>query len=195
MKNLEEKFWLWFLENQNHMYANIDNTSSQKEIFDSLNAQLNAIDENLTFEFSPIHENGVREFSISADGMKESFPKVRRLIALSPNLENWKFNAFRQRMPNDDYILDYDRYRIGYDDIFYRYSTSNNELGIELNIRDYDETGKMQDAVYILLDGLLGEYDVTMNIDWIDWKKLDEKQKENLSKFIDLRKLVDTHKK
>ncbi|WP_099766824.1 hypothetical protein [Chryseobacterium sp. 52] len=87
------------------MYANIENKSFQQEIFDSRKTKLNAIDENLIFEFSPIHENGVREFSISADGMTESFANVRKLIKLSPNLENWKFNAFRQRVPNDNYIV------------------------------------------------------------------------------------------
>ncbi|WP_330745916.1 hypothetical protein [Chryseobacterium sp. CP-77] len=195
MKNLEEKFWLWFSENHGHIYSNIGDTSFQKEIFESINVQLNKIDENLTFEFSPIRENGVREFSISADGMEESFPNVRKLIKLSPNLENWKFNAFRQRMPNDNYVINYDGYTIGYDDIYYRYSTSNNELGIELNIRNYDESGKMQNAIYILLDGLLGEYDVTMTIDWIDWKKLDENEMKSLQKLVKLRDLVDAWKK
>lgn len=69
------------------------------------------------------------------------------------------------------------------------------ELGIELNIKGYDETGKMQNAIYILLDGLLGEYDVTMTVDWIDWKKLDENEKENLQKLIKLRDLVDAWKR
>ncbi|OCA76392.1 hypothetical protein BBI01_06790 [Chryseobacterium artocarpi] len=143
MKNLEEKFWLWSLEKQNHMYANIEIKDCQKEIFASLNAQLSAIDENLIFEFSPIHESGIREFSISADGMKESSANVRKLIMLSPDLENWKFNAFSQRIPKDNYTINYEGYNISYDDIFYRYSTSSKGPGIELNIRDYDETGKM----------------------------------------------------
>ncbi|KYH07794.1 hypothetical protein A1704_03775 [Chryseobacterium cucumeris] len=142
MKNLEEKFWFWFVDNQSLLHDNIENKSSQKWIFSSLNAQLSNIDDNLTFEFSPIRENGVREFSISADGMRGSFANVRKLIALSPDLKNWKFNAFRQRVSGDNYSVNYDGYTIGYDDIFYRYSTSNGELGIELNIRNYDETGK-----------------------------------------------------
>lgn len=91
--------------------------------------------------------------------------------------------------------LDFGKFKIGYDDIYFRYSTSNNELGIELNIRNYDESGQMQNAVYVLLDGLLGEYDVTMNIDWIEWVKLDENNAENLNKLTELRDLIDSRKK
>ena len=86
-------------------------------------------------------------------------------------------------------------YKIGYDDIFYRFSTENNQLGIELNIRNYDETGDMQNAIYLLLDSLLGEYDVTKNIDWIEWNKLNESEINNLYQITDLRELIDSRKK
>lgn len=53
----------------------------------------------------------------------------------------------------------------------------------------------MQNAIYVLLDGLLGEYDVTMNIDWIEWVKFDENNIENLDKLTELRYLIDSRKK
>lgn len=91
--------------------------------------------------------------------------------------------------------LDFGKFEIGYKDIYFRHSTSNNELGVELNIRNYDESPQMQNAIYVLLDGLLGEYDVTMNIDWIEWVKLDENNLENLNKLAELRDLIDSRKK
>ena len=193
--NPDEDFWKWFAKNEKFIYENVENKDKQEKLFDDISSRLHKIDENLVFEFSPIHENNIREFSISADGIKESFPAVENLIAKSPKIKNWQFNAFRQRVPGDDLTLDFGKFKIGYDDIYFRHSTSNNELGIELNIRNYDESAQMQNAIYVLLDGLLGEYDVTMNIDWIEWVKLDENNIENLDKLTELRYLIDSRKK
>ncbi|MCT2561811.1 hypothetical protein [Chryseobacterium herbae] len=193
-KSRQEKFWEWFSKNEKHIYENVESEKLQKQIFNDISSQLAKIDQNLVFEFSPIRKNNIREFSISADGIKESFPSVENLIKSSPKLTNWKFSAFRQRVPNDNYEIQYKEYNIGYDDIFYRYSTSNNEFGIELNIKNYDGSAGMQDAIYVLLDGLLGEYDVVMNINWIDWKKLDENESNKLHNLIELRALIDSRK-
>lgn len=193
--NPDEDFWKWFAKNEKFIYENVENKDKQEKLFDDISRRLHKIDENLVFEFSPIHKNNIREFSISADGIKESFPAVENLIAKSPKIKNWQFNAFRQRVPGDDLTLDFGKFKIGYNDIYFRHSTSNNELGIELNIRNYDESAQMQNAIYVLLDGLLGEYDVTMNIDWIEWVKLDENNIENLDKLTELRYLIDSRKK
>ncbi|WP_313578703.1 hypothetical protein [Chishuiella sp.] len=193
--NPEEDFWKWFEKNEKFIYENVENKDKQEKVFDDISSRLHKIDENLVFEFSPIHENNIREFSVSADGIKESFPAVEKLIAISPRIKNWQFNAFRQRIPRDELTLDFGKFKIGYDDIYFRHSTSNNELGVELNIRNYDESAQMQNAIYVLLDGLLGEYDVTMNIKWIEWVKLDENNVENLDKLTELRDLIDSRKK
>ncbi|WP_313385148.1 hypothetical protein [Chishuiella sp.] len=193
--NPEEDFWKWFEKNEKFIYENVENKDKQEKVFDDISSRLHKIDENLVFEFSPIHENNIREFSVSADGIKESFPAVEKLIAISPRIKNWQFNAFRQRIPGDELTLDFGKFKIGYDDIYFRHSTSNNELGVELNIRNYDESAQMQNAIYVLLDGLLGEYDVTMNIKWIEWVKLDENNVENLDKLTELRDLIDSRKK
>ena len=193
--NSEEEFWKWFAKNEKFIYENVENKDIQEKLFDNISSRLHKIDENLVFEFSPIHDNKIREFSISADGIKESFPTVEKLIAISPKIQNWQFNAFRQRVPGDNLTLDFGKFKIGYNDIYFRHSTSDNELGIELNIRNYDESAQMQSAIYVLLDGLLGEYDVTMNIDWIEWVKLDENNVENLDKITELRYLIDLRKK
>lgn len=193
--NPEEDFWKWFEKNEKFIYENVENNDQQEKLFDEISSRLHKIDKNLVFEFSPIHENKIREFSISADGLKESFPAVEKLIAISPKIKNWQLNAFRQRVPGDDWTLDFGKFKIGYNDIYFRHSISNNELGIELNIRNYDESAQMINAIYVLLDGLLGEYDVTMNIDWIEWVKLDENNVENLDKLTALRDLIDSRKK
>ena len=133
----------------------------------------------------------MREFTISAEGMKELFPIVEKLIEKAPKLKNWKFNAFRQRIPGDDFEIQYGDLKIGYSDIYYRSENDNGKLGIELNIKDYNGNGQTQNAIYILLDGLIGEYDVTTKIGWIEWVKLDKNEIKNLKPIIELRNEID----
>jgi hypothetical protein len=187
----EEKFWNWFEKNQETYYSEIENLEIREKIFNELSKKLKKINEDLVFEFSPIHENNIREFTISAEGIKNLFPVVEKLVEKAPKLKNWKFNAFRQRIPGDEFEIQYGDIKIGYSDIYYRSGDDNGKLGIELNIRNFDGKGQTQNAIYILLDGLIGEYDVTTKIGWIEWVKLNENEKENLKPIIELRKEID----
>lgn len=191
----EDKFWSWFIKNQETYYNEIENSEIQRALFNDLSAKLQSVHQDLVFEFSPIHENGTREFTISAEGIKELFPTVEKLIQQAPEIENWQFNAFRQRIPGDEFEIHFGEVNIGYSDLYFRYvDGAYGELGIELNILDYDGSTQMQNAIYILLDGLIGEYDMTMGIDWIEWVKLDEANRENLNPITNLRTLIDRKK-
>ncbi|RYM32325.1 hypothetical protein ERX46_13660 [Brumimicrobium glaciale] len=192
----EEKFWNWFSKSQQTFYHEIENLDVREEIFNDLSNELSKVHQNLVFEFSPIHENGIREFTISAEGVKELFPFVENLVDKAPEIMNWKFNAFRQRIPGDDLQIKFGDFNIGYSDIYFRYQDGKyGEIGIELNIRGFDESAQTQNAIYILLDGLMGEYDITMGLDWIEWVKLDESNIENLNPITSLRGLIDEKKK
>ena len=70
-KTKEQKFWDWFSERSNQYF---DFEKDQEKLFNELKLRLNRINEELTFEFGPISENKQREFIISADGIKKSFP-------------------------------------------------------------------------------------------------------------------------
>ncbi len=190
----EEKFWNWFTKNQETYFKEIENLEIREQIFNNLSTELKKVQNDLVFEFSPIHENGIREFTVSADGIKENFPSVTNLIEKAPEIENWQFNAFRQRIPGDEIGLNFGDFKISYDDLFFRYQEVDGELGVELNIRDYNGEGMKQNAVYILLDNLLGEYDTTVSIGWIDWEKLDESKLDEMIPIIKLRDLIDKRK-
>ncbi|TVZ60107.1 hypothetical protein NA63_2657 [Flavobacteriaceae bacterium MAR_2010_105] len=193
-KTKEEKFWDWFSKNNLTYYNEVEGIDTTKPLFRKLNRELAKVNEELTWEFSPLMDDGSRELTISADGMKEFFPVVEKLVQSAPKFSNWKINAFRQRIPGDDLKIDYGDFSISYSDIFYKYANEGEKIGIELYIRDFDGNGHKQNAIYILLDGLIGEYDTETVIDWIDWKKLDESKTDSLFKFYELRDLVDRKK-
>ncbi len=54
----EEKFWSWFSKNQKTYYSFNENLEIREELFDKLSMELEKIDSDLAFEFSPVHENG-----------------------------------------------------------------------------------------------------------------------------------------
>ena len=188
--NKKKEFWKWFTNHQQELYHFENN---QDKLFDKLSARLKSVNEHLTFEFSPIRENGTREFSISADGIKEGFPAVIDLIEKAPDLINWEFYAFRQRIPGDEIIIKFGNdIKLGYSDIFFRYGEDEEKIGIELNIKNYEP--EVKGAVFILLDGLIGEYDMETRISWIDFVALDEENIDKLHPLIYLRDLVDLSK-
>ena len=162
-------------------------------VFEKLRNKLKVINENLTFAISPIKEGELRSLVISADGMKAGFEAVLDLVKVAPDHPNWKIISFRERLNKDNLSINFGGYNIGYDDIYFRY-VNEEEFGVELNIRNYKSTGKEQNAIYILLDTLLGEYDTVTEIDWIEWVALDENNIDNLYPLIELRKLIDQKK-
>ena len=188
-KDKNEIFWEWFSKNEDKYFHFEDN--NQEQLFNELHQKLIKIDSNLVFEFGPIKSNNTRELSISADGLIESFPSVIELVKKAPKLDKWKINSFRQRIADDEIELKYDDFKISYDDIYFRYSNESNKIGIELNIRSYKETPEFINATYILLDGLIGEYDMETKIDWIERKSLDESKIDSLYKIVELRDIVD----
>jgi hypothetical protein len=188
--NPKSEFWKWFIKHQEELFHF---ESNQDSLFNQLGTKLKNVNPNLVFEFGPIR-NGMREFCISADGIKDVFPAVIDLIEKAPDLPNWEFYSFRQRVPGDSIVIKMGDVELGYDDIYFRYGEDEGgeKMGIELNIRNYDPEKKViKSAAFILLDGMIGEYDMETRISWIDFVKLDEENIEQLYPLVKLRDLVD----
>jgi hypothetical protein len=188
-KDREREFWTWFEKNKNIYYHFEDN---QEELFDQLRRKLKIIHDDLTFEFSPVHPDGTRELFISADGIKDAFLAVISLVDKAPEINEWRIVAFRQRIPGDDIEINMGGLKIGYSDIYFRYGNDDNKIGIELNIRAYDPAdNRYKNAIYVLLDGLIGEYDMETKIGWIQWVTLEGSKIDDLIPLISLREIVD----
>src|SRR5258708_6440308 len=86
----ESDFWAWFQKNEALLF---DFEKDQEKVFDSLAAALHKVHPSLTFEFAP-RQGGRREFVISADGIKDAFPKVESLYTSAPRIPRWQFIKF-----------------------------------------------------------------------------------------------------
>jgi hypothetical protein len=157
-------FWRWFQQNENTLY---DFEGDQDQVFASLAAQMHKVDPNLTFEFGP-KKNHKREFVISADGIKASFPKVESLYAAAPNLKKWTFIKFRPR--RDPYILKVGNVEVAPRDVSILIEHDGQKAGLSVFVMGFTpaQRNDFTSAAYLFLDQALGEFDVETRVGFIE---------------------------
>ncbi|HCS20493.1 MAG TPA: hypothetical protein DIW47_08020 [Bacteroidetes bacterium] len=191
-KSKYQAFWEWFEGFEEVMFNKLQGDRHDKPMFAVLDSHIREIHPELDFEFGFMP--GKIELVVSANGVKAFFPEVQKLVDAAPEFDRWEITAFKQRLNQDHFDLDYGGIKLGYDDIFFQYDDSEDQLDIQLNIRNFEDNKLYQGAVFRLLDSLLGEQDVSYGIGQIDWEVLDEDEADSLIPFIQLRDLVDSRK-
>lgn len=184
----EEEFWTWFSGRNQQFLLGVFSEEERQELYDELNSYLKACHDELSFLFSTLSPEGKRTLTFSSDGDLDVFPKVHKLIEMAPEIENWQFIAFRQPLLDANFCTSIGDKLLSYSDVYYRYAGDERVLGLQLMVRDYDGSPEFQNAVYVLLDSLLGEYDTAKEITYLDWQILDE---EDLDQLFPLKNLVE----
>jgi hypothetical protein len=188
-KDVLRDFWHWFAKYQDRFY-HLEN--DQEKLFSAISKKLKEIHPSLTFEFSPRHDDGTRELTISADGIKDAFPYVVQLVDRAPKIGKWKINAFRQRIAADDLAVQLGaEVKVGYGDIFFTHQLNDSLFDLNLFIRDYQDTDNFKSAIFILLDALVGEYDMEMKVGRLEFNALEGRDRSRLTPIVQLRSLVD----
>ena len=191
----EVLFWKWFSNNQ----TRFEHFERDKDaLISDLSEKIHAYKKGLVFEIGA-KKDGVREFVISADGIKDLFPAVSRLAATAPKLTNWKITAFRPRM--DDYsrfTVEYGGRKFDPKEIWFYSRVVDGHFDVILYhplYRDEDRN-LIISGTYILLDMALGEYDVVTGIRQLDHQLLPADPKaEGLKPYSELRTAFDEFKK
>lgn len=156
----EKRFWTWFQANEASLF---EFQKNQPKIFDQLSAEMHKIHPALTFEFGPL-KDGRREFIISADGIKDAFPKVEALYAAAPRLPRWKFTKFRQRGKPLD--IAYEGISVKADAVAVMAQPDGAKAKVTVFLPDYGAAAhqRYQSIAFLLLDRALGEYDVETRV-------------------------------
>lgn len=162
----ESDFWKWFQQNQ-QMLFNFE--ADQERTFDLLAVQMQKVHPSLTFEFGPI-QGGKREFIISADGIREAFPKVEGLFAAAPPLPKWTVIKFRPR--RDPFDLEYGGISVKANAVTVLIQADGAKAGLTVLIPGCTEAQRKtyMAVAYLLLDQALGEYDVETRVGFIEVK-------------------------
>ena len=162
-------FWLWF---ENNLSRLNDFEDHQAELLEELNERLREVDEGLAFEISRLNSEGIRDLVISADGMKETFPAVLALIESSPDLPEWTFTPFRQRIDVSEFGLRFGDRELRASDFYFWLQTEDGAIDLIVYVPGLTEENReeLTGAGFILLDMTLGEFDVTLNLRYIDFQ-------------------------
>lgn len=186
MKHKYTDFWSWFVKNSDDYFQL--NEGNREIVFKNLDKQLSKINPNLAFEFSFDLIDGKREFIISADGHLSAFPAVKGLVKEAPNMESFKIIAFRQR--GEACNIQFGDIELKPENVFFKYKTEENTLNLDLYIQGFNpDNDDWIAATFILLDTLIGEYDVSTKLSEIEFFPFEEYS--NLTPIIELPFLID----
>lgn len=165
----EKKFWRWFsknIERFNEFESDVEGN------LDLLCLKLGKVHECIVPELlmneteEPLRE---RELIISADGIKEAFPAVEKLVKCAPNIPGWQIIAFRQRK---GYVIGLAGERFDNNNVFISLEEDAHRpktVGITMYFAGADdpEDSRIQKACYLILDGCLGEYEVETKVGYV----------------------------
>jgi hypothetical protein len=154
----ERGFWTWFLKNESELFSfDPVNEAERERLFDTLADALRKIDADLVFEFGP--KEAIREFIVSAGGIKRAFRAVVSLVRAAPVLRRWKVIAFRPRRPVC--TVEFRGKRVDPDKVRFTLLDNGKSAGVRLLLPDFQEgDSDLKQIGYLLLDTALGEYDV-----------------------------------
>lgn len=161
----EERFWTWFVKSEPALYAV---QSADEPICDSLATELRRVRGALTFEFGPV-DRGRREFVISADGIREAFPAVLALVKAAPRMPRWTIIPFRPARP-DHFTLRLGNVSVDTKNVLFVAEAEGELTHLTLAIPGFRPTADKvyEQAAYLLLDTMLGEYAVETAVGAID---------------------------
>ena len=157
----EQQFWQWFT-NHDKPLLSFDEASTpeaeRERLFDQLLTELHRVHPDLTFELGP--PALPRELILSADGLRAAFPAVAALHRTAPQLPSWHIVAFRPRRADPVSIAIGDR-QIDSRDVRFTLLDNGRQAGIVLFLPGlHPDDEALKQVGYLLLDHVLGEYDV-----------------------------------
>jgi hypothetical protein len=160
-----DAFWRWFRDHETEL---LRVRTGHEAIAGDLDRALSRVDTNLTWEFGPA-DAAPREFVISAGGVKAAFPVVQRLASGAPVLPRWKVTPFRQRSP-DVTEVHIDGIALDARHVEFLMEPEGTLLALVISVPNFrpTPTKAYEQAVYLLLDAMLGEYTVETKIGAID---------------------------
>ena len=190
MENKIAAFWQWFTDNEADFHNMELLGDRQGELFELLSNELHKLSEHLSFEFSSLHEDGKRELVITANGMQSVFPIVFQLYETAPLFSNWIIVPLKPRLDRE-VTLGIAGKEFGFDDIYFDGQVNGSKLDLDLYLRCDLPDNILPQIGFLMLDVILGEFDVATKIGHLAFLHLEESKIPALTGFRELPAMVD----
>jgi hypothetical protein len=165
----KKSFWKWFESNSQSLLRAPIGPGPE---FHELGRRIQKVHPELVFEMGGAPDQP-RQLVISAGGDRSIFHVVEELVDLAPKVPGWQIIRFKPREPNyAQHSMSLNDLSIGPENIRFQLLAGWDptglqfQLAVDLFIDECTHEGEQQfvGAAFILLDGALGEYDVTMKM-------------------------------
>lgn len=178
--NSPDTFWAWFTAHAEPLTMLNDlDEAGRKALLDEMQQQLTSYRDGLTCEVGEQTANG-RTLTISAEGDFDLFRYVVELVDNAPDIDWWEFIAFRQPKGKNLRVL-FDKYRFETSKMAFMQLENEEEpdiIGLRVALpnlpagyvpkSDDPEGDDLLVGVYVTLEALLGEFDCTTLIGYVD---------------------------
>jgi hypothetical protein len=151
------EFWRAFLRTEEALFRGDGNAAELTEL-------IGRVHPDLEFDIGPL-EAGRREIVISAGGIREAFPAVETLARSAPPLNRWNVVAYRKRRAVGGTVT-FQGLALSPENVRFEFSPGGPGEGIVLYMPGYtrQEHSRYLALALLMLDALLGEYDVEMRL-------------------------------
>lgn len=166
----DQAFWTW-------VAANVEGLKSVKDGHEPVTAQLTAelekIEAGLVFELGVGREPF--ELIISADGKKELFPVVKRLVAAAPPIAGTKVIAFRPRKEIDGFSMQVKERQLSGKNLWFvagEDPSRKGMMGVDVFVEGMrtENEEPLKSAAFLLLEAAVGEFDLETKIGAVEFK-------------------------
>jgi len=159
------EFWGEFLRAEEALFAG-------GGPFPALRTLIERVHPDLEFDIGPAG-TGRKQIVISAGGVPEAFPAVEALARGAPPLGRWNVVRYRQRRPAGG-IFTFQGLSLSAENVRFEISSGTPRPGIVLFMPGYarEEHSRYLALALLMLEALLGEYDVEMKLGSIAMESL-----------------------
>ena len=206
MNNNPESFWSWFTANTERLTMLNDLSDTERQqLLDDMQHQLDAYCEGLTFEIGDPTPSG-RTLTFSAEGDFDLFRYVVELTDNAPDIDWWEFVPFKQPKGKGLKVV-FDQYRFDTAKMAFQQLESDEEpdiMGLRIALPelpphfkpDTDEADDLLVGVYVTIEALIGEFDCTTLVGYVDVCPMPEEPfKEGFRPLDDLPEFVEWFKR
>jgi hypothetical protein len=172
-KSKEEKFWGWFAANADKL-AQVKDGS--EPVVKATGRAIDAYNRELAWTVG--NGEGRHLFIISAEGIAANIPIVKRLVDAAPAIPGWQVIAFRPRDPEVERVQ-VNNITVALDDVFFSEiddepDDSHLHLRFFVSGLDANDPDPHCHGVFLLLDTVIGEYDVMTKLGALDFAPITE---------------------